>query len=345
MGSFSNLHEARPLRADSESGDEWESEFDHTGNGLSSSFRLGKLKGTRTSPGSLGVDERESLDYEIENITSGCRSSSGTEQNFPLYTPDEEQSVIAKFDRHLVLFIALLYMLSFLDRSNIGNAKIAGLSRDLHLSSDQYEWLLRAFYITYITFEWMTLLYRVIPPRISEAAFGPGVPFFLSFFYKRDELALRTGLFISAAPLATSFAASLAWAITKVSQHIAITPWRMLFLLEGFPSIIIAVFAWFYIPDSPETAVYLNQRARRVARLRLRKEEDINESGSEKKGLDYSDILATLVDPKAYITAVSSPLFSSNDQNSFIIWTGTAFSIPWTGTAWLSILAQLLLTT
>lgn len=150
---------------------------------------------------------------------------------------------------------------------------------------------------------------------ISEAAFGPGVPFYLSFFYKRDELALRTGLFISAAPLATSFAASLAWAITKVSQHIAITPWRLLFLVEGFPSVIIAVFAWFYIPDSPETAVYLNRRERRVARLRLRKEEDFNESGSEKKGLDFTEILATLVDPKAYITAVSSPLFSRIDRN------------------------------
>ena len=151
---------------------------------------------------------------------------------------------------------------------------------------------------------------------ISEAAFGPGVPWYLSFFYLRDELALRTGLFISAAPLATSFAASLAWAITKVSQHIGFTPWRMLFLAEGFPSIIIAVFAWFYIPDSPETAVYLNRREKRVARLRLRKEEDLNQSGSEKKGLDLAEILATLIDPKAYLTAVSSPLFSRLDRNS-----------------------------
>ena len=160
---------------------------------------------------------------------------------------------------------------------------------------------------------------------ISEAAFGPGVPFYLSFFYKRDELALRTGLFISAAPLATSFAASLAWVITKISQHIAITPWRMLFLVEGFPSIIIAVFAWFYIPDSPETAVYLNRRARRVARLRLRKE-DFNESGSEKKGLDYTEILATLIDPKAYITAVSSPLLADLHGLSSIRWPGTALN-------------------
>lgn len=140
---------------------------------------------------------------------------------------------------------------------------------------------------------------------ICEAAFGPGVPFYLSFFYKRDELALRTGLFISAAPLATSFAASLAWAITKTSRYIPITPWRMLFLVEGFPSVIIAVFAWFYIPDSPETAVYLSPRERRIANLRLRKEKEVHKDGSTKKGLNFTEILQTLIDPKAYVTAVS----------------------------------------
>lgn len=43
--------------------------------------------------------------------------------------------------------------------TDIGNARIAGLADDLKLSSTQYEWLLWAFYITYIMFEWMTLMY------------------------------------------------------------------------------------------------------------------------------------------------------------------------------------------
>lgn len=41
---------------------------------------------------------------------------------------------------------------------DIGNAKVAGMSKDLGLSSSQFEWLLSGFYITYILFEWMTLL-------------------------------------------------------------------------------------------------------------------------------------------------------------------------------------------
>ena len=40
------------------------------------------------------------------------------------------------------------------------------MEEDLNLSSYQYEWLLRAFYISYILFEWMTLLWKVIPPHI-----------------------------------------------------------------------------------------------------------------------------------------------------------------------------------
>lgn len=183
----------------------------------------------------------------------------------------------------------------------------------------------------------MTLLYRVFPPHIyisicvaswgliaslqslatsfpallvlraclgvSEAAFGPGVPFYLSFFYRRDELALRTGLFISAAPLATSFASSLAWAITKAGGSIPIAPWRMLFLVEGFPSIIVAVFAWYYIPDSPGTARYLQPRQRHVANIRLRGEKNV-EKLDRKGGLHWKEILSTLIDPKCYLTAV-----------------------------------------
>jgi hypothetical protein len=51
-----------------------------------------------------------------------------------------------------------------------------------------------------------------------EAGFGPGVPFMLSFFYRRHELGLRCGLFLSAAPLANTFAGALAYGIT--SRHL-----------------------------------------------------------------------------------------------------------------------------
>ena len=127
-------------------------------------------------------DESED-EAKVPDFEKRRRESDSTVHSFTLYTPDEEKAVIKKFDRRLVLFVALLYMLSFLDRSSmsfsspkgnqlaniqsdIGNARIAGMEEDLNLSSYQYEWLLRAFYLSYILFEWMTLLWKVIPPHI-----------------------------------------------------------------------------------------------------------------------------------------------------------------------------------
>ncbi|KAJ4352366.1 uncharacterized protein N0V89_007714 [Didymosphaeria variabile] len=258
-------------------------------------------------------------------------------------------------DRKLVAFMALLYSLSFLDRSNIGNARIAGLATEMHLSDTQYSWLLWAFYITYIAFEWMTLLYRVVPPHIyialciaswgiiasvqatassfgfllvlrallgvSEAAFGPGVPFYLSFFFRREELAFRTGLFISASPLSASFAGALAWLITKVGRNGVLSPWRLLFLIEGFPSVLVAVWAWDFVPDGPGVAKWLSPRERKVAVLRLRaeKEDEEDDEDMEEKHaygapresrLKLHDVLLTLKDPKCYLTAFM--FFASN---------------------------------
>ncbi|CAN9106867.1 unnamed protein product [Alternaria alternata] len=294
---------------------------------------------------------KEELGEEDEGFLPSIRRASlDSVQSYELYTPDEDRRVLKKLDRRLVAFMALLYMLSFLDRSNIGNARIAGLADDLKLSSTQYEWLLWAFYITYILFEWMTLMYRIVPPHIyislcilswgvvaslqavatsfsfllvlrallgiSEAAFGPGVPFYLSFFFRRSELAFRTGLFISASPLSASFAGALAYLITKVGEHGPLSPWRLLFLLEGFPSVLIAVWAWDFVPDGPGSAKWLSPRQREIAVMRLRSEKESEDQDEEKyqsgrRGrVNFHEVLQTLKDPKSYPTALM--FFSCN---------------------------------
>lgn len=166
-----------------------------------------------------------------------------------------------------------------------------------------------------VAFSFSSLLVLRAALGIGEAAFV-GVPFFMSFFYKRDELAFRTGLFISAAPLATSFASSLAWVITKIGTRIPIADWRLLFLVEGFPSIVVSVFVFLYIPDNPETARYLTRREQKVARLRLRKETTGKQSGRD--GLKWSEIWETLIDPKSYLTAVC--MVSNSSQFACADW-------------------------
>ena len=117
MSSRTSL-EVAPLPSDSES-DEWEhGSSNGIGNGLEENYRLEK-------PGTKGqnaqhVSNQWDQNYDIEKPSRyGRRKSNETEQSFMLYTPDEERSVIKKFDRRLVMFIALLYMLSFLDRSSM----------------------------------------------------------------------------------------------------------------------------------------------------------------------------------------------------------------------------------
>jgi hypothetical protein len=65
----------------------------------------------------------------------------------PTFPKELERRVRRKLDWNIVPLITVIYMLSVLDRSNIGNAKIAGMEQDLNLTGDEYQWLLTIFYI------------------------------------------------------------------------------------------------------------------------------------------------------------------------------------------------------
>jgi MFS family permease len=151
----------------------------------------------------------------------------------------------------------------------------------------------------------MLIIMRILL-GIGEAGFT-GIPFYLSFFFKREELALRTGFFIAASPFATSFASSLAWLIVKLGEKSPIAPWRLLFLIEGFPSVLVAAFAWRVIPDGPAKAKYLTKREKKVARLRLRRQKHTHDT---KPGLRWREVLNTLREPMCYLTAFM--LFCTN---------------------------------
>ncbi|KAG8907976.1 hypothetical protein FRB99_001142 [Tulasnella sp. 403] len=65
------------------------------------------------------------------------------------FDPVEDKRILRKIDRHIIPLVSLLYLLSFLDRSNIGNAKIVGLVTDLKLKGLQYNVCSAVFFITY----------------------------------------------------------------------------------------------------------------------------------------------------------------------------------------------------
>lgn len=193
------------------------------------------------------------------------------------------------------------------------------LSPHIYISLCVFIWGLLASCQSLTTSFSQLLLIRLLL-GVGEAAFSPGVPFYLSFFYRRDELALRAAMQIAAAPLASSFAGSLAYLITWLGARSPIQPWRLLFLVEGFPSLVAACVAWGFVADTPDTAWFLTRKERRIAKLRLRREGNGSNEKEEKVGkesavinkrLDWKEVRQTLADPKAYITSVSFLSFSS----------------------------------
>lgn len=93
--------------------------------------------------------------------------------------------------------------------------------------------------------------------------FGPGIPLYFSFFYPREKIGRRFGIFLAGSALANAYGGALAYGLGHV--HSKISSWRFLFIIEGVPTVLLAVVAWFYLPDSPSQARFLTSREREIA--------------------------------------------------------------------------------
>ncbi|KXX76189.1 High-affinity nicotinic acid transporter [Madurella mycetomatis] len=217
----------------------------------------------------------------------------------------DEKAILRRMDIPLIPMLALLYLLSFLDRGNIGNAKIEGLQEDLKLTDDQYNWCLTAFFFTYAAFEvpsnlvlkkvrpsiwlptimvaWgvvMTLMGIVtdygglLTARIflgvTEVGLFPGVAYYLTNWYKREEMQLRQAMFFSAASVAGAFSGLLAFAIGKMDGVGGLHGWQWIFILEGIATTVVAGIAFCALYDFPETASFLTEEERAFVAHRLK---------------------------------------------------------------------------
>lgn len=68
-------------------------------------------------------------------------------------TPKEQNKIYHKVDRRVVPMLALLYLIAHLDRANIGNAKIEGIEKSLHMRGNDYNVAVSVFFISYVLFE------------------------------------------------------------------------------------------------------------------------------------------------------------------------------------------------
>ncbi|KAK4152566.1 hypothetical protein C8A00DRAFT_44377 [Chaetomidium leptoderma] len=228
------------------------------------------------------------------------------------WTEAEEAEIRRKIDWHTVPLVTLLYMLCFLDRINIGNARIQGLVDDLDMKEGvRFNWALSIFYIVYLLVEVPSnIILKRVGPRyylpflvcgfglvslctafvvnfeglmvvrvflgIFEGGAFPGLAFFLSCFYKRNELLFRMGIYVSAASMAGAFGGLLAAGLAQIPQWGAgaavIVRWRNIFFFEGLVTMIVGLVAPIWMPTTPNEARFLTERQRRIAAERLVRE-------------------------------------------------------------------------
>jgi sugar phosphate permease len=100
--------------------------------------------------GSNDHTNKSPRDAEIARISALATGPDVTRASFAHLS---ERAILRKMDLRLIPMLALLYLLSFLDRGNIGNAKIEGLVEDLGMTGAQYNWTLTVFFFTYAAFE------------------------------------------------------------------------------------------------------------------------------------------------------------------------------------------------
>ncbi|EGG10267.1 uncharacterized protein MELLADRAFT_33964, partial [Melampsora larici-populina 98AG31] len=255
------------------------------------------------------------------------------------------RKVLRKIDLRTIPCVMLLYLACFVDRSNIGNAKVAGLERDLHLKGIQFNIALSAFTITYIIVKipsnhilrkvgakfWLPFLVfcwgvvTVFSAFMSnyasllavravlgfcEGGLQPGVILYLSSLYKPEELQLRVGLSFCSTALSHILGGFLAFAIHRRMDGFAGKgAWSWIFIIEGTLTIFVAVVVWFFLCSSIETAPYLTPSEREFAAETLPSLDD-ERNTLHLEEFEWFECRRAFLEPQVWLIAAAQ-LFSS----------------------------------
>jgi ACS family tartrate transporter-like MFS transporter len=214
-----------------------------------------------------------------------------------------ERATLRAVSRRLIPFLFVLYVVSFLDRVNVGFAALE-MNRDLGLSPAAYGFGAGIFFIGYSLFEvpsnlilartgarlwiarimitWGLIAAGMMFVRgpfgfyalrfllgIAEAGFFPGIIFYLSEWFPSDARARAIARFMTAIPVSGMIGGPVSGALMGLSGRLRLTGWQWLFLLEGVPAVVLGVAVLRYLPDRPEGAAWLEPEQRKWLAERL----------------------------------------------------------------------------
>ncbi|KAI8251904.1 putative transporter [Colletotrichum sp. SAR11_239] len=274
------------------------------------------------------------------------------------YVSDPERSgfdqaatkrLLRKMDWALIPFLALLYLLSFLDRTNIGNARLAGIETDLGMKGLDYNVALSVFFPWYVAAEipsnlamkrfrpsiWIPsimiawgicctlmglvhnyagLLAARMALGLAEGGLFPGITYYITMWYRRHECGFRMAIFFSAATAAGAFGGLLARGIVEMDGVGGKPGWAWIFILEGIITLAVAIAAFFIMNDYPATAKFLTTAEKEEVTHRL--EQDRSALADEFDMVYFWDALKDWkiwvhMSPRQLITiGIYTPLYS-----------------------------------
>ncbi|EGV59924.1 hypothetical protein CANTEDRAFT_115956 [Yamadazyma tenuis ATCC 10573] len=214
-----------------------------------------------------------------------------------------ERRICRKFDIHILPVIAVMYLFNSLDKGNISNAKTNGMDIDIGMSGNEWNNMLSIFYVPFVmaSFPLIYLMKKytvanVIPFMMFgfglvtlleatvfnygtfltcrwflgmfESAFFPGIIYYLTTFYRRDEMGRRLSIFYAAMSFSNAFSGLLAYGVFQIKTG-SLKGWQYLFLIEGALTVIMSVISFFYLPRSVEKCSFLTEEERKCAIWRI----------------------------------------------------------------------------
>ncbi|OAQ97977.1 hypothetical protein LLEC1_00536 [Akanthomyces lecanii] len=244
-----------------------------------------------------------------------------------------ERKLLRKLDMYFVPIIMFVYLTCFLDRSNIGNVKVAGMPEDIGASPKEFSTAVSIFYATYVAFEppW-SIMMKWMTPRIlltglcvvwslctiftgfirnvvglyavrlvlgaCEAGLFPALNLYLTMVYKRQEQAIRVSYLFVCTAIAGAFGGLLAYCLLKMDGISGLAGWRWVYIMEGIFSMLVVPLIWFGLPNDPSNAYFLTEEEKRI--MRVRAVQRAQYMGSEE--LSWEEIRIGLKDPKLYLS-------------------------------------------
>jgi len=214
-------------------------------------------------------------------------------------TPDETATAYSKVTWRLIPFLFLCYVCAYLDRVNVGFAKLKMMS-DLGFSDAVYGLGAGVFFVGYLLFEvpsnlimlrvgarvWIArimitwgmvsgvMLFVNSPTSfyvlrfalgVAEAGFIPAIILYLTYWFPASKCGKVTALFMTGIPMSGVIGGPVSgWIMSRMDQVHGLASWQWLFLLEAIPTILIGFVAYFYLDDKVDDAKWLSSREKSI---------------------------------------------------------------------------------